>query len=73
MLVGSEILHDLNISRTTILRTLKKEKNLVQVNPHFFHDHSETGLKTRVKPVCNEAEIDEQWSFVGKQSNQCRF
>ena len=60
----------LNISRTTILNRLKKEKNLLQVNPNFFNHHSETEVKVRVGQVCNEAEIDEQWSFVRKKSNQ---
>ena len=51
-------------------KQIKKERNRFQVNPHFFHDHLETAVKVRVKQVCNEAKIDEQWSCVGKKSNQ---
>ena len=36
----------------------------------LFRSHSETGVKVRVERVCNDAEIDEQWSFVRKKSNQ---
>nr|WP_263459090.1 IS1 family transposase [Bathymodiolus platifrons methanotrophic gill symbiont] len=36
----------------------------------FLSQKSETPLDVRLELVCEEVEIDEQWSFVGKKSNQ---
>jgi hypothetical protein len=44
--------------------------SLVQVNPIFLSENTETPLDVRLELVCEEAEIDEQWSFVEKKSNQ---
>jgi len=41
-----------------------------QVNPNFLMTDSSSDLEVRLERVCEEAEIDEQWSFVGKKSNQ---
>jgi IS1 family transposase len=62
----------LKINKNTVTRTLKnKEKSLVQVNPLFQTFDSEKPLEVRLEQVCcEEAEVDEQWSFVGNKSNQ---
>ncbi len=60
----------LQISKNTVIRTIKKKaKSIVHVNPNY---HSKTGdsVKVRIEPVCLEAEVDEQWSFIGKKSHQ---
>jgi hypothetical protein len=44
-----------------------KEDSLVQVNPIFLSENTETPLDVRLDLVCEEAEIDEQWSFVEKK------
>lgn len=53
-------------------RTLKnKENSLVQVNPLFQTFDQGAPLEVRLEQVCcEEAEVDEQWSFVGNKSNQ---
>ena len=61
----------LGIDKNTVISQLKKKKNKgVQVNPNFqpFNDAGE--LEVSLKPYCAEAEMDEQWSFVGNKSNQ---
>nr|WP_221902064.1 IS1 family transposase [Bathymodiolus platifrons methanotrophic gill symbiont] len=59
------------INKNTVISILKsKEDSLVQVNPIFLSQKSETPLDVRLELVCEEVEIDEQWSFVGKKSNQ---
>ncbi len=40
------------------------------VNPNFRVSDPEKGLTVRLERVCDEAEVDEQWSYVGKKSNQ---
>jgi len=40
---------------------------LVQVNPRF---NTNKEREVRLELVCEEAELDEQWSFVGKKGNQ---
>ena len=32
--------------------------------------NTDVSLEVRLERVCEEAELDEQWSFVGKKSNQ---
>lgn len=34
---------------------------------------TETPMEVRLEQVCEAAELDEQWSYVGKQSNQRRL
>ena len=61
----------LSINKNTVSSILKsKEESLVQVTPIFLSEKSETPLDVRLELVCEEAEIDEQWAFVGKKSNQ---
>ena len=61
----------LKIDKNTVISILKsKEDSLVQVNPIFLSENTETPLDVRLELVCEEAEIDEQWSFVEKKSNQ---
>ena len=40
----------------------------MQVNPNFVNLNSEEDLEVRLELV-DEAELDEQWSFVGSKSN----
>jgi len=40
------------------------------VTPLFDPLSTETPLAVRLEPVCEEAELDEQWSYVGNKSNQ---
>jgi IS1 family transposase len=40
------------------------------VNPNFRVSDSEKNPTVRLERVCDEAEVDEQWSYVGKKSNQ---
>jgi len=57
----------LKINKNTVINTLKKkEGSLVQVNPNFQIPTADA----KIEFVCEEAEIDEQWSFVEKKSNQ---
>ena len=42
----------------------KKEKGLVQVNPNIQKMDLGTGTVIHVGLACQEAEIDEQWSYV---------
>jgi IS1 family transposase len=61
----------LNINKNTVIRTLKKKHNsIVQVNPMFLTMNTTVALEVRLELACEEAELDEQWSFVGKKSNQ---
>ena len=41
------------------------------MNPRFDTLNTETLMEVRVELVCDAAELDEQWSFVGNKSNQC--
>ena len=47
----------------------KKASTLVQVNPLYLKDTGKP-LEVRLELACEEAELDEQWSFVGDKSNQ---
>lgn len=61
----------LKINKNTVISTLKrKEASIVQVNPRFFPMNTGKPLEVRLELVCEEAELDEQWSFVGNMSNQ---
>jgi len=40
------------------------------VNPNFQVLNAAGNLTVRLEHACEEAEIDEQWSFVGNKSNQ---
>ncbi len=60
----------LKISKTTVMSTLKKKSSsIVQINPNIQKITEEQG-PVRLQLVCEEAELDEQWSFVGKKSLQ---
>ena len=43
---------------------------LAQVNPNFQIFEEGQPREVTLKPFCEEAELDEQWSFVGRTSNQ---
>jgi hypothetical protein len=61
----------LHINKNTVIATFKKkEKGIIHINPTFKTSPSESALEVRLARVCEEAELDEQWSFVGKKSNQ---
>ncbi len=49
---------------------LKKEKSIVHVNPDYAQRDSNSDIEISLELVCEEAEVDEQWSFVGKKANQ---
>ena len=54
-----------------MISTLKnKQDRMVQVNPIFHSMAINNPLEVRLALVCEEAERDEQWSFVGKKSTQ---
>ncbi len=60
----------LEINKNTVISTLKKKAStVVHVNPNIRTLMANL-LGVRLKRVCEEAELDEQWSFVGKKSNQ---
>ena len=60
----SRVLH---VNKNTVIRTLmSKEDSLVQVNPLFLTLNADKPLDVRLELVCEEAKIDEQWLFVGK-------
>lgn len=40
------------------------------MNPAFVHDKKEKPIDVKICRACEEAELDEQWSFVGNKSNQ---
>ena len=48
----------------------RKENSLVQVNPNIRRLGLNTDSEVRLKFACDAAELDEQWSFVEKKSNQ---
>ncbi len=57
----------LKINKNTVINTLKKKENsIVQVNQNF----QIPTVDTTIELVCEETEIDEQWSFVENKSNQ---
>ncbi len=61
----------LQISKTTTINIIRrKESHLVQVNPNIRALGLSADNKVRLEPACEAAELDEQWSFVDKKSNQ---
>ncbi len=61
----------LKINKNTVINTLKnKASSLVQVNPKIFELSASGELNVRLEEACIEAELDEQWSWVGNKSNQ---
>ena len=60
----------LKINKNTVISTLQKSSSLVQVNPNFQALNSAANLAVRLELACDEAEMDEQWSFVSNKSNQ---
>lgn len=40
------------------------------MNPDFQQLNGTGALEITLNPFCEEAEVDEQWSFVGNKSNQ---
>ena len=61
----------LKISKTTVIATLKeKTDNVVAINPKFQACNPESPPTVRLEQACDEAELDEQWSYVGNKSNQ---
>jgi transposase-like protein len=59
----------LKTDKNTVISTLKKASAIVQVNPLYLKDIGKP-LEVRLELACGEAELDEQWSFVGNKSNQ---
>ena len=59
----------LKINKNTIIRTLKKANTLVQVHPKLTEFCANRKLEVRLE-AAYEAEIDEQWPYVGNKSNQ---
>ena len=62
----------LKINKNTVISTLKKASNIVQVNPLFLPGTSKP-LEVRLELACGEAGLDEQWPFVGNKPNQRRL
>ena len=61
----------LKIDKNTVLNTLRnKAASLVQVNPRIFELNASGELNVRLEEAGCEAELDEQWSYVGNKSNQ---
>jgi hypothetical protein len=58
----------LKINKNTIIGTLKKAPRLTPVNPCCATVRASGGGQVRVAPAL-EAELDEQWSFVGNKTN----
>ena len=61
----------LDVSRGTVMSTLKKKTEiLTQINPIIHTLQTiEGGITVELQGFC-EAELDEQWSYVGKKSEQ---
>ena len=62
----------LKVSKGTLtIAIAKQEDQLVSANPNIRQlTNEESDMTVRVLPACEEAELDEQWSFVGNKSNQ---
>ena len=59
----------LKINKNTVISILKKKVDrIVHVNPNFQTMNPAENLA--VEFVCESAELDEQWSYVGNKSNQ---
>jgi hypothetical protein len=64
----------LHINKNTVIATLKKkEKGIIHINPNFKTSPSGSALEVRLARVCEEAELDEQWSFVGKSQTNAGY
>ena len=48
----------------------KKAQTILPVNPHFRTSDPHNAPIVTLERVCEEAELDEQWSYVGNKSNQ---
>jgi hypothetical protein len=59
----------LKINKNTLISTLKKANTLVQVHPKLTEFSANSGLEVRLEAAF-AVEMDEQWSYVGKKSNQ---
>jgi IS1 family transposase len=74
MSINGSVIRDtarvLKINKNTVISTLKKASSIVQVNPNFQALNPKGNLAVRVELACDEAEMDEQWSFVDNKSNQ---
>ncbi|MEQ1546381.1 IS1 family transposase, partial [Methyloglobulus sp.] len=57
----------IKINKNTVISTLKKAAALAQVNP-LYHKDTAKPREVRLEPARLEAELDEQWSFVGDKS-----
>lgn len=60
----------LQINKNTVISTLKKANSIIQITSGFLSIFSGQTTEVRFALACKEAELDEQWSFVGKKSNQ---
>ena len=61
----------LKINKNTVITTLKKKADrIARVNPNFHTINPDKNMEVRIESACEEAEIDEPWSFVKKKSNQ---
>jgi insertion element IS1 protein InsB len=61
----------LRINKNTVISVLKnKAGSIVQVNPKIAGLSASSELVVRLEEACIEAELDGQWSWVGKKSNQ---
>jgi len=64
----------LKIDKNTIFNTLKHKANrLVQISPRLVELSASGELNVRLEKADCEAELNEQWSYVGNQSNQRWF
>jgi IS1 family transposase len=64
----------LGIDKNTVISPLKKKKSrLVQVNPNFQQINDAGESEVSLKLYCEEAKMDEQWSFVGNQFKSAVF
>jgi hypothetical protein len=59
--------HVLNINKNTVIRTLKKQNSIVQVNPLFLTVNTSVALVVRLEWVCEETELDEQRRWIEYQ------
>ena len=62
----------LKVSNGTVISAIaKQEDQLISVNPNIRQLLAEEdGMAARILPACEEAELDELWSFVGNKFNQ---
>ncbi len=59
--------HVLNINKNTVIRTLKKQNSIVQVNPLFLTVNTSVALVVRLEWVCEKTELDEQRRWIEYQ------